>query len=47
MKVMVVVMIIGYFVIVVGFYFVDNKNNDVNIFIYMLKLNLEDIKYWV
>lgn len=40
-------MIIGYFVIVVGFYFVDNKNNDVNIFIYMLKLNLEDIKYWV
>lgn len=43
---MVVVLTDGYFLIVVGFYFVDSRNNDVFILNYMLKLNIEDIKNW-
>lgn len=40
---MVIVLIFGYFVFVFGLYFVDSKNNDLFIFNYIIRINVEDI----
>lgn len=40
---MVVVIIIGYFVFILGFYLVDRSNNDVFIFSYIINSNVESI----
>lgn len=42
---MVIVFISGYYIFVIGFYFV--RNNDVVIFQYIMKLNREDVLKWV
>lgn len=42
---MVIVFILGYFFLVLGFYFV--KDNDVSILIYIMRSNFEDICNWV
>lgn len=44
---MVIVLIIGYIVLVFGFYFVDYKNNDVSILKYNFQINMENIKDWL
>lgn len=43
---MVVVIIIGYFVFILGFYLVDRSNNDVFIFSYIINSNVESICFW-
>lgn len=43
---MVVVIIIGYFVFILGFYLVDRSNNDVFIFSYIINSNVESIRFW-
>lgn len=43
---MVVVIIIGYFVFILGFYLVDRSNNDVFIFSYIINRNVESIRFW-
>lgn len=45
MKFMVIVLIIGYFIFIIGLYFV--KDNDVSIFNYIMKLNIKDICSWI
>lgn len=45
MKFMVIVIIIEYFILINGLYFV--KDNDVSIFNYIMKLNIEDICSWI
>lgn len=43
---MVVVIKIGYFVFILGFYLVDRSNNDVFIFGYIINSNVESICFW-
>lgn len=45
-KFMMVVIMIGYIVLVFGFYLVDSKNNDVSILRYMIYYNVEEFRNW-
>lgn len=46
-KFMMVVIIFGYIVFVLGLYLFDFKNNDVGIFNYMIKKNVEEMRSWL
>lgn len=46
-KFMMVVIIFGYIVFVQGLYLFDFKNNDVGIFNYMIKKNVEEMRSWL
>lgn len=46
-KFMIVVIILGYIVFVLGLYLVDFKNLDVKILMYMIEINVEEIKDWI
>lgn len=46
LKLMMIVIIMGYIVFVIGLYLVDGKNFDVKIFNYIIGIDIEEIKMW-